>query len=172
MKPNPLFKSEEAAKIKIFISIIITLLVFQSRMLRGDSQSNGTFSVELKEWLILEIDSAGNQIIDRGQKTASLQAEITVGQPIIVRALISAGHLKTVVLKGRVHSDNLDEEGVKFLLWSGQGDLDGGGLITLNHEETFITWQGQGLKTGILFFENQGESKNHNYHAVFYLSAI
>ncbi len=139
----------------------------------ADTSVSGTFSVELREWLVLEINTGIQTGADRGSGSVSVVAEIKKGQPVIIRALLSAGRSRTVILKGKIQKVQQDVNNQsQGLFWSGEGDLSGKGVVHFNQETTFAVWIGQGYKAGSLNFYSSGEGNEENYIAVFYLSAI
>jgi|GEM_PF-2476570 len=141
------------------------LLVFSSFLwLRADATLASGFSLEIKEWLILEIDSGAQKMAARGNDNTSLIAEIISGRPVEIRAMISVEREKTVVLRGTVlaNVENALEE--SQIEWVGQGEIRGKGQVRLNQETVFGIWQGSGTRRGrIIFYESGGES-NHSYN--------
>lgn len=169
---TPLIKSEIGRKVGKNIMVFLVMIMAMTGAVLADTSVNGTFALNLKEWLVLEIQAGGQRVFDRGQGATSIQTEIIPGQPVVVRALLAAGHGRTVVLRGNILSRDQNGVSLAGLSWSGEGDLSGRGVIALNQVETFAVWSGQGFKSGSLRFENSGEGDHGSYIAVFYLSAI
>ncbi len=138
--------------------------------LLAETTVSSRFSLNLQEWLVLEIGQRALPGAGAGNQDLTLETEITSGQSIQVKALLSAGIHKTVVLKGTVYSreDNSSE----VLQWIGEGDLSGAGFIKTGQETVLAVWRGQGLKSGkLLFFNSEGEN-GKAYRAVFVLSSL
>lgn len=140
--------------------------------LRADTSARATFSLELKEWLVLEIKSASGGFSDTGNLQALGQTEIVSGQPVQVRALLSVRDGDTIALKGVIYSEGEESENQSILIWRGQGDIPGEGLLLTGQENTFAVWQGNGLKTGSLVFLEPEDNLGHTYKARFTLSAL
>ncbi|MGB4704895.1 MAG: hypothetical protein WBI18_07480 [Candidatus Saccharicenans sp.] len=156
----------------ILIYIFVLLIIFSGNGLASSSAIK-TFTVEIKEWLVLEINTGIQVVAERGSGSLTAVAEVKMGQPVMIKALLSAGHNRTVVLRGKLQA--LNREGInqaQKLFWSGNGDLSGSGLIYLNKETTFAVWRGQGYRAGSLNFYSSEETDGEIYLGVFYLSAI
>ncbi len=155
-----------------FLIIIFGLAIGFIPCLRADTSVRSSFAVELKEWLVLEIKSRGTGFSDTGNLQALGQLEIVPGQPLQVRAILSVRENKTIVLKGIVYSEGKGPENLTTLIWRGEGDLQGEGLVISGLENTFAVWQGNGLKSGsLVFLEPEGNS-GHTYKVSLTLSAL
>ncbi|MDI6845529.1 MAG: hypothetical protein QME28_05255 [Candidatus Saccharicenans sp.] len=162
--------NKQIGRINLPAVLIFTILAGSAF---ADTSVSGTFSVELREWLVLEINSGIQAGADRGSGSVSVMTEIKKGQPVFVRALLSAGHSRMVVLKGRIQKVRQDVNNQSHrLFWSGEGDLSGKGVVHFDQETTFAVWRGQGYKAGSLNFYSSVEGNEEDYLAVFYLSAI
>ncbi|RFT15715.1 MAG: hypothetical protein OP8BY_0090 [Candidatus Saccharicenans subterraneus] len=139
--------------------------------MRADTSTRATFSLELKEWLVLEIKSAHDGFSDTGNLQALGQAEVVLGQPVQVRALLSVSEGDTIALKGVIYSEE-EPENQSLLIWRGQGDIQGEGLVLVGQENIYAVWQGNGLKTGSLVFLDREGNSGHVFKARFTLSAL
>lgn len=157
---------------KSFLIIAFSLSAGLLSWLRADTSARATFSLDLKEWLVLEIKSASGGFSDTGNLQALGQTEVVSGQPVQVRALLSVSENKTIALKGIVYSEGKEPENQSILMWRGQGDLQGEGLLITGQENTFAVWQGNGLKTGSLIFLEREDDFGHTYKVSFALSAM
>lgn len=155
-----------------FLIIAFSLSAGLFAWLQADTSARATFSLELKEWLVLEIKSASGGFSDTGNLQALGQTEIVSGQPVQVRALLSVSGNKTIVLKGIVYSEGEMPENQATLIWRGQGDLQGEGLVICGLENTFAVWKRNGLKSGSLIFLEPEKNSGHNYKVSFTLSAM
>jgi len=140
--------------------------------LKADSIAVAGFSVELKEWLVLEINSGPARIAARGNNSAFLATEIISGQPVEIRALLSVASGRTVTLRGTIFAQNQTGSDQPQIEWIGDGDVSGRGQVTLNQETIFATWQGSGLKNGSIVFYNKDKNTGSNWKASFVLSSI
>ncbi|MBC7349147.1 MAG: hypothetical protein H5U05_04150 [Candidatus Aminicenantes bacterium] len=142
--------------------------------LQADTSAGSTFSVELKEWLVLEIRSGLNHLSDSGNVQASGETEIVPGEPLEVRVLLSVSERKSVALKGIIYRTGAELNDQSVLKWYGSGDLLGEGRLSPGQVSTFAVWQGTGWKSGSLVFEEEKteESPESVYRAVFTMSAI
>ena len=138
--------------------------------LLAETTVSSRFSLNLQEWLVLEIGQRALSGAGAGNQDLTMETEITTGQSIQVKALLSAGIHKTIVLKGTVYSreDNYSE----VLQWIGEGDLSGSGFIKTGQETVLAVWRGQGLKSGKLMFFNPEGENGKAYRAVFVLSSL
>lgn len=157
---------------KFFLVILFSLSIGLFARLQADTSALTSFSLELKEWLVLEVRSTSGGFSNTGNFQALGQMEIIPGQPVQLRALLSVGEGKTISLRGVVYFDGGESENQSILIWRGQGDLQGEGLVHPGQESTFAVWQGNGLKTGSLVFLEAGNNSGAIYKAVFTLSAI
>lgn len=156
---------------KSFLLIAVCLSAGLFTWLQADTSARATFSLELKEWLVLEIKSASGAFSDTGNFQALGQAEVVLGQPVQVRALLSVSEGDTIALKGVVYSEE-GPENQSLLIWRGQGDIPGEGLVLTGRENTFAVWQGHGLKTGSLVFLDPEDNSGHVLKVRFTLSAM
>ncbi|MBC7361637.1 MAG: hypothetical protein H5U06_05055 [Candidatus Aminicenantes bacterium] len=147
------------------------LSVFSGLM--ADSTATASFSVELKEWLVLEINSGASKMEGRGNNSAFLTTDIVSGEPVEIRALLSVAPGRTVTLRGTIFTQNpTGSDQPQIIEWIGQGDLSGRGQVRLNQETIFATWQGSGLKNGSIVFYNKDKNTGSNWKASFVLSSI
>lgn len=157
---------------KFFLFIICCLSIGLIAFLRADTSARASFSIELKEWLVLEIKSGSDGFSDTGNEQALGQTEILCGQPLQVRVLLSMSEGKTVALKGIIYKEGEGRFDRSVLVWRGQGDLQGEGRVLTGQESVFAVWQGSGLKTGSLVFLDPENIQSQRYKALFTLSAI
>jgi hypothetical protein len=151
-------------------SLLIIFSVFS--WLRADATVAGGFSLEIKEWLILEIDPGAQKMASRGNDNTSLMAEITSGRPVEIRALVSIEREKTAVLRSTVLANvenALEESQVE---WVGQGDIRGQGQMRLNQETVLAIWQGPGIRKGSIVFYESERDVNRTWKAIFTLSSL
>lgn len=129
-----------------------------------------SISLNLEEWLILEVISDNFQAKDTSHGQAQVELIINPGQPILVRALLAMSHGKKAVLNGILSSpENLEPQFGLKLKWQGKGDLSGAGLINLNESTALAIWQDQGLKSGTIIFENIYEGSPFPLKGIFTL---
>ncbi|MGB9907173.1 MAG: hypothetical protein ACPLRR_07300 [Candidatus Saccharicenans sp.] len=140
--------------------------------LQADTSARNTFSVELKEWLVLEIRSGLNILADIGNFQASGETEFVSGQSLEIRALLSVREGKRVALKGIIYRAGAESEEHAVLHWYGLGDLKGEGMIRPGQEGTFAVWEEAGWKSGSLIFEETEQLPGAVYRAIFTISAI
>ncbi|HAR36544.1 MAG TPA: hypothetical protein DCR87_06545 [Acidobacteria bacterium] len=154
--------------------LILCLLSGLFSPLQADTSARSAFSVELKEWLVLEIRSGLNNLSDTGNFQASGETEIIPGRPLEVRVLLSVSERKSVALKGIIYRIGTGQDALSVLHWHGAGDLQGEGMIIPGQETTFAVWENAGWKNGSLVFEEEKteESPDSVYRAVFTISAI
>jgi len=142
--------------------------------LMADATATASFSVELKEWLVLEINSGAARIESHGNSSAFLTTEIVSGQPVEIRALLSVAPGRTVTLRGTIFAQNptASDQPQPQIEWIGEGDVSGRGQVRLNQEIILATWQGSGLKNGSIVFYNKDKNTGSNWKASFVLSSI
>lgn len=157
---------------QFFLIIASSLSIGLFAWLQADTSARATFSLELKEWLVLEIKSASGSFSDTGNFQALGQVEIMSGQPVQVRAILSVSDGETIALKGVLYSEEETPGEQTMLIWRGQGDIQGEGLVLSGQESTFAVWQGNGLKNGSLIFLDPEDNSGHIYKARFTLSAM
>lgn len=157
---------------KFFLLLAGCLSIGLMAFLRADTSARASFSIELKEWLVLEIKSGSDGFSDTGNEQALGQTEILCGRPLQVRVLLSMSEGKTVALKGIVYQEGESRFDRSVLVWRGQGDLQGEGLVLTGQESVFAVWQGSGLKTGSLIFLDPENNQKNGLKAMFTLSAM
>ncbi|MDD8019748.1 MAG: hypothetical protein PHU81_00985 [Acidobacteriota bacterium] len=162
----------QAGKTIIMAVAVVLLIAGLPAYLQAGSSTIARFSVEIKEWLVLEINSGAENLSDYGNSEAAVSTCIIVGQPVYIKALLSAGNEKTVSLKGSIYPESHARQNETVLYWVGGADLSGAGAVSLQEEVTFAIWKGQGLKNGTLIFWDSGQSGETKYRAVFSISAI
>ncbi|MCR4395117.1 MAG: hypothetical protein NUW07_00105 [Candidatus Saccharicenans sp.] len=140
--------------------------------LQADTSARSTFSVELKEWLVLEMRSGANRLSDTGNFQASGETEFVSGQALEIRALLSVSEGKRVALKGIIYRAGAEPEDHSVLHWYGLGDLQGEGMISPGQEGTFAVWEAGGWRSGSLVFEETEQLQSSVYRAIFIVSAI
>lgn len=157
-------------KLLPIVAFVLSCGVFN--LLWADTSVATTFSLELKEWLVLEIKSASGGFSNTGNSQALGQTLIVSGQPLELRILLSVNDGKTVSLKGIIYPEEETLNNQPVLIWHGQGDIQGGGQVLYGQENTFAVWRGSGLKTGSLVFLEPGNNSGSVYKAVFTLSSF
>jgi len=140
----------------------------------ADATATASFSVELKEWLVLEINSGAARIESHGNSSAFLTTEIVSGQPVEIRALLSVAPGRTVTLRGTIFAQNptASDQPQPQIEWIGEGDVSGRGQVRLNQETILATWQGSGLKKGSIVFYDIDKNNDSGWMASFVLSSI
>lgn len=165
-------KNIMSLKIEGLFSLILTF-AFLSALpfeLLATTDKTTSITLNLEEWLILEVTSNNFQAKDIGNKQAQVEALITAGHPVYVRALLAVSPGKKVTLNAVLFNlENSDSESDLKLKWLGEGDLISSGLISLNKPTTLAQWQNQGLKTGTIIFENIDESNPFPLKGIFSL---
>lgn len=156
----------------VFFSIFIFPWALSLNLL-AETEKTVSLSLKIEEWIVLEITSAGLQATDIGHDQAQVEAIIIPGQPVFVRAFISVGQGKRVILKGTLFSaQKLGSDSNPKLKWQGEGDLIGYGFININEPITFAIWQNNGFKTGAIIFEKIGEGFSLPLKGIFTLHSF
>lgn len=157
-------KRETIKRLKIerlfFLLLVFAFLSALPSELLATTEKTTYITLNLEEWLILEVTSDNFQAKDTGNEQAQVETLITAGQPVYIRALLAVSSGKKVTLNAVLF--NLEKSGSESdlrLKWRGEGDLAGSGLINLNEFTTIANWQNQGSKTGTIIFENIYESR-------------
>lgn len=165
-------ETTKGLKIKrlFFLYLAFVFLTSLPLQLLGRTDKTTSITLNLEEWLILEVTSDNFLAKDIGQGQAQVEATITLGQPVSVRALLAISPGKRVTLKAVLFNlEKSDSESDLKFIWRGEGDLAGNGLIHLNESTALANWQNQGLKTGTIIFENIDESSSFPLKGVFTL---
>lgn len=153
-----------------FLLFTLSFLISLPFEVWAKTEKISSFSLHLEEWLILEVISNNFQVKEIGQGQVQLEATITLGQPVFVRALLAVRQGKKVTLKAILSSlEKLDSEADRQLKWRGEGDVSGHGLIQLNESTVLAHWQDQGLKTGTIIFESLNENRSLSLRGIFTL---
>jgi hypothetical protein len=161
---------EQLLKLGACLSLILLLGVAGL----AQNTANLRISVEVKEWLVLQIGAPGFNDLKSGQEQAVVITDVIAGQPVEVKALLSVAAGKTVLLKGTIFGSGQNSSGNDILAWSGEGELNGQGLVRLNQEFTFATWSGPGFKEGRLVFKRPEPTSSapERWQAVFLLVSL
>lgn len=139
-------------------------------LLLAEATASGTFSLTLKEWLVLEINTGITSKAEAGRGRLVMDTEITTGQIIEIKAILSAGHHRMSVLKAIVFSseDNFSE----VFQWIGMGDVSGSGFLKTNQEFVLAAWQDQGTRDGKLILLSSEGQDVKTYRVAFVLSSL
>lgn len=165
-------KKWRSLKNQWLLVFILTLIFLPSKSFKllANTEKAVSFSLNLEEWLILEVISDNFQVSDIGHRQAQVETTIIPDQPVFIRAFLAIRPGKKVVLKTILFPlEKTDAESCLQLKWQGEGDLAGGGLINLYESTALATWQNQGLKTGSINFENIYENSLFPLKGVFTL---
>lgn len=152
--------------------LVLGLAIGLITSLKAETSAISSFSLELKEWLILEIRSGSFSLSDTGNFLATGEIKIVPGQPLEFRVLLSVGKGRSVALKGVIYKEGSGLDTNSVLYWNGGGDLPGEGMLITGQETTFAVWKDAGWKRGSLLFEEKTQSSESVYRAVFTISAI
>lgn len=152
----------------------IILLFWLVGYVLADSSTHASFSVEIKEWLVLQVTTPGVFQTRTGNEQTLVLSEVVSGQPVEIKALLSVASGKTVVLKGMIVARESGVSESEILEWTGSGDLSGHGLVTLNQETVFAAWAERGMKEGSLIFKRPGgrEDAQERWQAIFVLTSL
>ncbi|MGB9835387.1 MAG: hypothetical protein ACPLRX_01450 [Candidatus Saccharicenans sp.] len=139
----------------------------------ADTSARAHFSVEIKEWLVLELSTPGMTVSRTDSNQAAVVTEVEAGQPVEIKALLSMAPGKDVLLKGIIYGAETDSQD-ELLQWTGEGEINGLGWLRLNQEFTIAAWAGPGLKQGRLILKAPDDKIQpaRRWKAVFLLTSL
>lgn len=140
----------------IVSSIILITSIFHTQVF-AQSDSLG-FSVELREWLILEVSTPSEVLRSEGVSDCSIATTLDMENSVInIRVLLSVAQDQVVLLKVQALGDLTDPQGNIFpaskVAWMSLGDGFVNGVLDKNQSQTMASWTGPGTHQGTVQYK-------------------
>ena len=167
-----------AASLALFLAIVTgTGLAVSPAETESSTMS---FSVNLKEWFVLEVQTPEAVLKSEGEKGANVTATMSAdGIPALVKALTAVAGNQAVELRIQVFGDLVGPSGETLPLsdvsWEGNGDGFLSGRFTSMGNGVLARWSGPGFHEGsVRYFSPKADFSETKYtqRIVYSLTAI
>jgi hypothetical protein len=153
----------------------------------GESQSgnidfpNSTgFTVDLKEWFVLEVSTDSETLASYGNSMADVASTLRLEEnPVQIRAHVSVARGRTVELRVQALGDLISPQGntlpVSQIAWRGSGNGFFSGSLSNSEPVVIARWVGSGLRQGsVQYYATNGGAHigDLKQKVVYSLSAI
>jgi hypothetical protein len=140
----------------IVFSIIFVTSIFHS--LAFPHSENVKFSVELREWLILEVSTPSEELRSEGAPECSIATTLDMKNSVTnIQVLLSVAQDQVVYLKVQALGDLFDPQGnifpVSNVAWLSLGDGFVNGALDKNQSQTMACWTGPGSHQGTVQYQ-------------------
>jgi hypothetical protein len=178
MRMNKGIAGNIAASLTLFLAILTGMGLAMSPA--ATESSPMSFSVDLKEWFVLEVQTPEAVLKSDGAKGANVTATMSPdGGPALVKALTAVAGNQAVELRVQVFGDLIGPSGETLPLsevsWEGTGDGFLSGQFTSMGNGVLARWTGPGFHEGaVRYFSPKTELSETKYtqRIVYSLMAI
>ena len=142
--------------IMIVSSIIFVTSIFSSQAF--SRSENLGFSVELRQWLILEVSTPFEELRSEGTSECNIATTLNKKNSVVnIRVLLSVAQNQTVHLRVQALGDLVDPMGnifpVSNVAWLSQGDGFVDGVLDKSQSQTMASWIGPGKHQGSVRYQ-------------------
>jgi hypothetical protein len=141
------------------LSVLLIILVtsISSSLAFPDSENLG-FSVELREWLILEVSTPSEELRCEDASDCSISTTLDMKNSVTnIRVLLSVDKNQVVYLKVRALGDLIDPQGnifpVSNVAWLSLGNGFVSGVLDKDQSQTMACWKGPGRHQGTVQYQ-------------------
>ncbi len=158
---HPTKKTPRKRDFLLYQLLIVSLIILGTSIFPSlvfpDSESVG-FSVELREWLILEVSTPSEELRSESVSDCSVAATLDMKNSVTsIRVLLSVAQDQVVFLKVQALGDLLDPQGnifpVSNVAWLSHGDGFINGVLDKNQSQTMARWTGPGSHQGTVQYQ-------------------
>ena len=158
-----------ASQVTSLLVIIIFILITSVFKIYASHRNESTgFVVELKEWLILEVNTPDGTYKSQGASERSVATSLNMENNIVkINVLLSIAPNQTVHLRVRALGDLVNSKGKIFpvsnVAWRGMGVGFFDGVLDKDESRIMASWKGQGRYHGTVSYHfirppEQGEA--------------
>lgn len=178
-------KAERERKRPSFLNILlivssIILVTSLSPSQAFSYSENVGFSVELKEWLILEVSTPSERLRSEDASDCSIATTLDMENSVTnIRVLLSVAQDQVVHLKVRALGDLVDSRGnifpVSNVAWMSLGDGFVNGFLDKNQSQTMACWTGPGRHQGTVqyqFLKPPDKGKGYSQTVIYCLTML
>jgi hypothetical protein len=154
-------------------SLILFLAIFFKAGLSqpgpSESSSSVAFSVELREWFVLEVSTSSEVVKSEGAAEASVTSSLNLDDNLVqIRAFASVAKNQVVELRVQALGDLMNSHGETLqasdIAWGGSGDGFLNGCLNKNGSEIMARWVGPGFHQGaVRYFYLKGVAPKGDY---------
>ncbi len=138
------------------------------------------FSVDLKEWFVLEISADSETSTSQGNSMASVSSTLKLeDSPIQIRAFVSVVRNQTIELRVQAQGDLVDSQGnilpVSEIALKSAGDGFHSGSLSKSQPTLIARWVGSGFRQGtVQYYALNGQPQTGDFRqtVIYSLSAI
>jgi len=151
--------------------ILLSIIIFFSApfLVTSVDSQEVSFSVNLKEWLILEVSTPSGVIKGEGTSSARVSSELNINQnPVDIRVLLCVSQNQEVKLRVHALGDLNDSQGNTFpvskVSWKSTGEGFRNGRLDKDYAQIMGVWRGPGYHRGeVNYYYNQAPKKQGGY---------
>lgn len=150
-------------RISLYTSFVFILAVFITTvsvsldLYANSNQQNLTVSVKIKEFMMLEVSTPSQKIMDSGRFGAQVTTVVRMeDNPVQIRAVLCVPHNQVVQLRVQAHGDMIDSRGNTFPIsnvgWKASGQGFRNGLLSKESPQIMAAWIGPGMFQGTVSY--------------------
>jgi len=143
----------------VYLFVFLTFLLFLKIQLRALSNVKTIgFTVELKEWVILEVLTPSQYIKSAGNVSTQTTVSLNMRDNIthIIRVFLSIPRNKTVHLRIKAHGDLINSNNeilpISNIAWHAEGEGFQDGILDKNSPQIMATWNKSGFYQGLVTY--------------------
>ena len=126
-----------------------------------DFPSSAGFTIDLKEWFVLEVSTGTEILASQGNSMADTGSIVRLeGHPIQIRAYVSVAPGQSVELRVQALGDLVGPQGdilpVSAIAFRGSGDGFQSGSLSKSQPALIARWVGAGLRQGTVHYYSMG----------------
>jgi len=157
MKEKIRIKKSTKKRLILYLFVFLTFLLSLKIQLRALSNVKTIgFTVELKEWVILEVLTPSQYIKSAGNASAQTTVPLNMEDNTthIIRVFLSIPRDKTVHLRVKAHGDLINSKNeilpISNIAWKAKGEGFNDGILSKNIPKVMATWTRSGIYEGIV----------------------
>jgi len=139
----------------LLILLLIGSIVFITKLNAISSSESVKLSVEIKEFLLLEIFTPSQTLTNCGQSSAQVTTNFNIDDnPVNIRVILSVPRNQEVQLRVQTYGDLINSQGETFpisnVAWQASGAGFNDGILSKDSPQIMASWTGQGFYQGTI----------------------
>ena len=148
--------------------LVILFLSGATYTVAGSGTNTLGVSVELQEWLVLEVSTPREELTAQGSFNCSAAVRLDTGSTEVqIRALLSVKKNQEVQLRVQALGDLLSPEGgtipISHVTWTSSGEGFHNGVLTNHVSQIMARWTGPGLYVGTIRYNLDAPEMSENF---------